>query len=292
MNLNTPSSHSFVLPRLNFLIIFSTSFPPSSTGVQGMGAVVSSSDIVSATPSPQGETTPHSFPVPHMGAVPHELLSGSPSQTAVLHKVLQRGSLPLHAVLQEQTPVFHTGSIPAIKHAPAWAPLSTHASKRLFQHGLPTESQPLSGIHLSSKGCRWTSAPPWPSMGRRSTAASAWFAPWTEGNLSSGTWTSSCPLLLHGPWCLQSCFSHVFSLLSPAATALLQYLLPLLKQVIPEALPLSLMGLALPLLDKGKLLAVFTETTPVAPSVPHKTSAMQTQCVHFFFHLKAHPYLN
>lgn len=136
-------------------------------------------------------------------------------------------SLPWHAVLQEQTPELHTGSIPAIKPAPAWAPHSTHDSKRFFQHGLPTGSQPPSGIHLNS-------APPWPSRGCRGTAASPWFAPWTEGNLSSGTWISSCPLLLHGPWCLQSCFSHVFSLLSPAAIVLLQYLLPLLQQGYPR----------------------------------------------------------
>ena len=47
----------------------------------------------------------------------------------------------------------------------------------------------------------------------------------------------------HRPWCPQACFSRVFSLLSPDAAAAQQFS-PLLKYVIPEALPPSLMGSA------------------------------------------------
>ena len=53
------------------------------------------------------------------------------------------------------------------------------------------------------------------------------------------------PLLLHWPWCLQSCFSHIFSLLCPAAKCCYAGFFRLLKYIIPEVLPLSLMGSAL-----------------------------------------------
>jgi len=47
--------------------------------------------------------------------------------------------------------------------------------RSLLQHGLPTASQPPSGIHLlqhgaPSMGYRWISAPLWTSMGCRGTA--------------------------------------------------------------------------------------------------------------------------
>jgi len=111
----------------------------------------------------------------------HKLLQcESFPRAAALHELPQRVSLPRGAVLQEQA-------------APAWVPKgskpcqqtcsgvgsSLHGSagpgRSLPQCGLPTGSQPPSGIHLlqrrlPSTGYRWRSAPPWTSMGCRGTA--------------------------------------------------------------------------------------------------------------------------
>ena len=76
----------------------------------------------------------------------------------------------------------------------------------------------------SSTGCRWISAPLWTSMGCRGTA----YLP-----------------LPHRPLCLQSCCSHIFSLLSACSCCCAANFFPLLKYVIPEALPPLLVGLAM-----------------------------------------------
>ena len=134
-----------------------------------MGAVVSSSHVVSAAPSSSGGGLLTLFPCSSMGSLPretvlHKLLQReSFPQAAVLHKLLQRGSYPQGAVLQEQTApawVPHGVTSPASKPAPAWPPLSTgprgHGStgpaRSLLQHGLPTGSQHPSGIHLLRRG--------------------------------------------------------------------------------------------------------------------------------------------
>lgn len=101
-------------------------------------------------------------------------------------------------------------------------------------------SQPLLCIHL------WV----WvPSMGCRGiSAASPWAAAW------AASWAAGQPQLWHQPhflflfpwpWGLQGYCLHVFSLLSLAAI-LQKFFLPLIKYLIPEVLPLSLVGLALP----------------------------------------------
>lgn len=82
---------------------------------------------------------------------------------------------------------------------------------------LPTGSQLPTGIHL------------------------VWGPPWAAGgSLPQGSEHLS-PLLLHWPECLQSCCSHIFSLLLLAA----QFLFPLLTYMILEVLSLLLMNLAL-----------------------------------------------
>jgi len=138
-----------------------------------MGVAVSSSHLVSAAPSSSGGGLLTLCPCSSVRSLPRE---------TVLHELPQRGSFPRAAVLQEQA-------------APVWVPprqghkpcqqtcsgmgTSLHGSispgRSLLQRGLPTESQPPSGIHLlwhgvPSTGCRWRSAPPWTSMGCRGTA--------------------------------------------------------------------------------------------------------------------------
>jgi len=82
--------------------------------------------------------------------------------------------------------------------------------------------------------------------------------PWAAGGQPASPWSSSLaageksllwhlehllPLLLHRPWYLQSCFSHIISLLTLHCHFTAVFF-PLLKYVIPEALPPSLIGLA------------------------------------------------
>jgi len=86
-----------------------------------MGVTVSSSHIVSAAPSSSGGGLLTLFPYSSMGLLPREM---------VLYKLLQCGSLPRAAVLQEQAaPVWfpHRVTSPASKPALVWAPLSTGA---------------------------------------------------------------------------------------------------------------------------------------------------------------------
>jgi len=126
---------------------------------------------------------------------------------------------------------------------------STGPGRSLLQHGLSLESQPPSGIHLlrrgiPSTGYRWRSAPPWTSMDCRGTAClTIVFIMNCKGRLCSGVWSTSSPSFFTD---LGVC--RVVSLTlshSSLLTALLPQFFPLLKYVITEALPLSLIGLAL-----------------------------------------------
>jgi len=65
-----------------------------------------------------------------------------------------------------------------------------------------------------------------------------------QGNIFSGAWMGQLLLLLlHLSWCLQGCFSRIFSLLS--LTGAVQCFLPFLKYVITAGPPASLIGSAL-----------------------------------------------
>lgn len=99
-----------------------------------------------------------------------------------------------------------------------------------------------SGVWFSV-GCRWISPPVWCSMGCRAP----WIAPRAAGEPLLRH-LEDLPSLLNRPWCLQSCCSHIFSLLSPPANAVeieMHQLLPFLKSITPEALSTLLMVLAL-----------------------------------------------
>lgn len=111
----------------------------------------------------------------------------------------------------------------------------------LLQGGFPMGSQPPSGLPLLqcgvSRSCRWISAPSWAPMGCRGTVSSPWAAPWA-GNLSFGAWSSSCSSLCTGLGA--GLFLHILTPLSRCC-----FTFPPLFSVIPEVLPLSLMGSAL-----------------------------------------------
>lgn len=126
------------------------------------------------------------------------------------------------------------------------------------------ESQPPLAIPLlQCRGCRWISAPPVTSTGCRGATASPWSAPRDTRNLCS-----SAPLLLHQPWWLQSCFSHIF----PALWLQLLRVFSPLEYVIPEAtIIMDGVSLGQPIWhwlcqSQGKLLT--GESTPVAPLLP------------------------
>jgi len=167
-------------------ILFLSLLPLSSAGGQGMGVTVSSSHVVSAAPSSSGGRLLMLFPC---SSVKVPLLGDSSPQTSQ-HESIPRacssqtapalGPFPRGAVLQEQAApawVPHGVTSPASKPPPAWAPLSMGPqvlAGACSSVGLPTGSQPPSGIHLlwhgvPSMGCRWISAPPWTSMGCRGT---------------------------------------------------------------------------------------------------------------------------
>ena len=122
---------------------------------------------------------------------------------------------------------------------------------------------------------------PWAARGQPASPCSS---PCTAGESVFRRLEHLLPTLLHWPECLQSCFSHIFSLLSPPAT-----FSPLLKHIIAEALPLLLIGLALAsgesilelvgigfIRRRGHFWQLLTEPTPVSlpttKTLPCKTS--------------------
>jgi len=109
-----------------------------------MGVMVSSSHIVSAAPFSSEGGLLTLFP--SVGSHPWE---------TVLHELLHHGSFPWGAVLQEQTDpacVPRRVTIPASNPAPAWLHWAIRPARSLLQHGLPTGSQPPSGIPLLQLG--------------------------------------------------------------------------------------------------------------------------------------------
>ena len=152
-----------------------------------MGAVVSSSHVVSAPPlklSGGGLLT--LCPCSRLGSflqgtVLHELLQSEFfPQAAALHKLFQSGFIPWAAVLQEQAApawVPHRVTSPVRKPAPAWAPLSM--GPQVLQGACSSigspwghrllQACPCSGVGFSVS-CRWISTPLWTSMGCGVTA--------------------------------------------------------------------------------------------------------------------------
>ena len=199
-----------------------------------MGVWVSSSHVVSAAPSSSGEEGLTRFPCSSVGSLPretvlHELLQRESFPWAtVLHELLQHGSHPRGAVLQEQTaPAWVPRGVtsPASKPASAWAPLSTGPRvRRSCQEPAPARAShgvtasfghppaPAWGPPRAAGGYLLHRGPPWAAGGQ---PASPWSSPWAAGESLLWCLEHLLPLLLHRPRCLQSCFSHIFSLLSP-----------------------------------------------------------------------------
>jgi len=171
-----------------------------------------------------GGRTPHTLPCSSVGSLPgqtvlHELLErGSFPQAAALHKLPQRGSFPRGAVLQEQA-----------------APGSAAPGRSLLQCRLSIGLQLPSGIPLlrrgvPSTGCRWRSATPWTSMDCRDSLPHHGLLHGLQGNLCSGTWSTSCP-----SFCTDLGVCRAISLTSShsyLSTAVPQQVFPILKCVI------------------------------------------------------------
>jgi len=142
-----------------------------------MEVAVSSSRVVSATPSSSGGRPLTLCPCSSMRSlsqetVLHELLQyESFPWAAALHKLPQHGSLPQGAVLQERAApawVPHGVISPASKAAPAQAP---HGFTAFFRH------PPAPAWDPPRAAGRWISAPLWTSMGCRGQPASPRSAP-------------------------------------------------------------------------------------------------------------------
>jgi len=243
--LKTPAPHSSFLPKLNFTPDFLYLLPLSSTGGWGMGVVVSSSHIISATPSSSGVGFLTLCPCCSVGSLPretvlHELLQHQsfPCNT-VLHKLPQHGSLPWGAVLQEQAaPVWVPDRVtsPASKPAPAWAPLSMHPQVLAGAFSCPGFPQEHSLLWVHPAALAW--GPPWAAGGQ---PASPWSSSRAAGECLLQHLEHLLPLLLHKPWGLQLFLSHILTHLS---CLLLCTFFPLLKYVVPEVLPPLLKDLA------------------------------------------------
>ena len=129
----------------------------------------------------------------------------------------------------------------------------------------------------SSPGCRWRSAPPWTSVGCRGTACLTMVFPRGCSGISAPAARAPPPLSSSLTWGSAGVF-HVFSLFQLLFHS---HFFPLLKSVIPEALPLSLVGSALPssgsVLEpagigsvghRGSFQQLLTEATPVTLMLP------------------------
>jgi len=168
-----------------------------------MGITVSSSHIVSESPSSAGGGLLTLFPCSRVRSLSWE---------TVLYKLLQCESFPWAAALHElpQVGSFPWGAVLQEKAAPAWVSPqghkpcqqtcsgmgsslhgSTGPGSSLFHRGLPKQSQPLSGIHLfqcrvPSMGYSWISAPLWISMDcRRTTCLTTVFIMSCKGRLTA-----------------------------------------------------------------------------------------------------------
>lgn len=103
----------------------------------------------------------------------------------------------------------------------------------------------------SSMGCRWISATLWISMGFTGTPASSWSGPWAAGESLLQHLEHLLPFLVHSPWCLPSCSSLMFSLLSSLDKIFFLHnnYIFFLKTLSPEALPPLLIGSTLAILE-------------------------------------------
>jgi len=237
---NRTRSYKHLPPTLPFFpgsasLPFLSLLPLSDAEGQGMVVAVRSSHVVSAAPSSSGEGLLTLYPCPSMRSlsqetVLHNLLQcESFPRAAALHQLPQRGSLPRAAVLQEQA-------------APAWVPMGSQAlPANLLRHGLLSpqvhrswqEPAPAWAAHRVTASFRHPPALAWgPFHGLQVGICSTMDLHVLQGDnlphhglhhelqgISAQASGAPPPLLLHRPRCLQSCFSPIISLLSPAAVS-------------------------------------------------------------------------
>ena len=259
--------------------------------------------LFSAASSSSGGGLITLFPCSSVGSLPqetvlHELLQcGSFPRAAVLHKLLQHGSFPQCAVLQEHTApawVPHGVTSPARKPAP-WAPVSTDplvlpgaCSSAGFPRGHSLLREPTCSGVGSSTGCRWISAPPWTSMVCRGTACLT--RVFTRGCRGISALAPGASAPHHSSLILVSAGLFLLHVLTSSLRLLFlsQQLFFLIKYVITEVLPLSLIGSALAgggsvsepasigsVRHRGSFQQLLIEATPVTPppttkTLPHK----------------------
>jgi len=164
---------------------------------------------------------------------------------------------------------------------------SAGPGRSLLQRGLPTGSQPPSGIHLlwrgvPSMGYRWRSAPPWTSMGCRGTACLTMvFIMGCKGKLSVLVSQAPPPPSFFTDHGVCRVVSLTLSHSSLSTAVFPQFFSPLLKYVVIEVLPPLLIGLALAsggsvlelagtgfIRHGGSFSQLLTEVTPIAPLLP------------------------
>lgn len=150
-----------------------------------MGVVIISSHLYCSFPL--RERTPHALLLLDLGVSLMGVFNMNFSNVTASHALqffmnsIQYGSLPFSAALQEQTAlvwIFCRVASPAGKPTPAWTSLSMGpqalpgACSRVgfpWGHSL-LQASTWSSVG-SSKGCRWSSTPPWTSMGCKRTAS-------------------------------------------------------------------------------------------------------------------------
>jgi len=261
-----------------------------------MGVTVSSSHVVSSAPSSSGKGLLTLFPCSSMRSLPQE---------TVLHKLLQHESFPQVAALHElpQCGSFPPGSgtgcssmgphgvtSPASKPAPAWAPLSV--GPQVLAGACSSAGSPWGHSLLQAPACSGVGSLPWTASGYLLHHE----PPWAAGRQPASPWSSSCAVrensllqnlkhLLLPPSSLTLVSAVVSLTLSHSslstAVSLQFFFLPLLKYVITEALPPSLIGLALAsgrsilepagtgfIRHGGRFLQLLTEATTIAPPLP------------------------
>jgi len=156
--------------------------------------MVSSSQVVSATPCPSEGGLLTLFPYSSMRSlswetVLHKLLQlESFPWAAALHELPQCGSFPWGAVLQEQTAlawVPHGVTSPASKPALAWAPLST--GLQVLAGACSSVGSPQGHSFLQASPCYRVGSLPWATGGALLCCGPVWAA----GGQPASPWSSS-----------------------------------------------------------------------------------------------------
>jgi len=224
-----------------------------------MGVAVSSSHAVSAAPSSSGGGLLILFPCSKVRSL---------SQETVLHKLLQRESFPWATALHElpQRGSFPQGAVLQEQAAPAWVPhgVTSPASKTLrcglLSPRVCSSCQEPAPAWGSSQYNSFLQASTCSGVGFIAKATDGYLLhcgpPWSAGGQPASPWSfnMSCKGKLSAPASQalppHSLFTHlgVCRVVSPLSSLPFHrcfFFLPLLKYVITEELPQSLIGLAL-----------------------------------------------